>query len=294
MMVTALTLNLQMCPGNEASSLTASMTAFLPPAQLALLPSQDFLRGAIEPRIRDSVALRVGQEGLESHINADVSMRTVSRSMLIGGLSCADDQRVPVPIGTMHQIDRFRLPLDGAVQLDLERLADLSRDMQMFVIGIQPHIAAGAVLSELERMPAVRLLETRETHIRNTHLSGLEKPFKRFREAISQHLNRGGRYILTATAFELCRQIILRGERTIGLRLLFHRLKHLIVDMPGLDQTVHEQMMLGFIRIQTIFKCFHHPNYSALGMIHQQLIPPVGGWQFIPIAEARGPLAALG
>src|SRR5439155_26342263 len=105
---------------------------------------------------------------------------------------------------------------------------------------------------------------------------------------------RGGRHMLTTSTFKQCCQIILRGEPTFGLILLFHRLKYLIVDMPGLDQTVHEQMMLSFIGIQTIFKCFHHPNYSALGMIHPQVIPPVGGWQFIPIAEARGPLAALG
>ena len=45
MMVTALTINLQMRPGNVASSLTPSMTALFPSAQLALLSSQDFLRG---------------------------------------------------------------------------------------------------------------------------------------------------------------------------------------------------------------------------------------------------------
>src|SRR5579859_2044853 len=122
--------------------------------------------------------------------------------MLCLWLGLTDDERVPVSIRPVHKMDGLGRALDRTVHLDLEGCTDLSRDMQMLVISIQPHIAAGAVLSELERMPAVRLLEPREPHIRNAQRSGLEKPFERFREAISQHLDRGGRHMLTAAAFE--------------------------------------------------------------------------------------------
>src|SRR5438876_1918398 len=287
MMVTALTLNLQMCPGNEASSLTASMTAFLPPAQLALLPSQDFLRGAIEPRIRDSVALRVGQEGLESHINADVSMRTVSRSMLIGGLSCADDQRVPVPIGTMHQIDRFRLPLDGAVQLDLERLADLSRDNQVLLIRMQGHILL--ILSQLERVPAIGRFEPGETDALAHFLAG-EIAFEGFGETVCKSLYGGGRHMLPTTSLKLGGQLILARECALLSILCFDGLQHLIIQLSSLRQTMHEQATLCFIWIQTILECSHRRILS--GSLERVTYPPAGGRQFTHTAKASGPLAA--
>ena len=56
------------------SSLAAAMTAFLASAQLALLASQGFLRGAIEARVLNGVTLTIRQEGLEANVNTDVRM----------------------------------------------------------------------------------------------------------------------------------------------------------------------------------------------------------------------------
>ena len=106
----------------------------------------------------------------------------------------------------------------------------------MLVIRIQPHIAACAVLSELERVPAVRLFETWEAHISNAQLSGLEKAFERFGETISQHLYGCGRHMLTTSALELCGQIVLGGECAPLCILPFDGLKHLVIELARRDQ----------------------------------------------------------
>src|SRR5260370_10444308 len=207
--VTALTGDLEMGLRRAASSLAPSMTALLTPGQLALLAPQGFLEGAIEARVLYRMALAVSKKGLETNVNADSRMSAVIWRMLGLWLRLTDDERVPVSIRPMHKVHGLGRALESTVHLDLEGCTDLSRDMQMLVISIQPHIAAGAVLSEWERVPAVRLLETRETHSRNAQLSGLEKPFERFREAISQHLDCGGWHMLTPTTFLLWREIVL-------------------------------------------------------------------------------------
>src|SRR5437762_8788111 len=56
MMVTALTIDLQMGLGCATSSFPASMTALLTPVHPALLASECSLRGAIEARFRHGVA----------------------------------------------------------------------------------------------------------------------------------------------------------------------------------------------------------------------------------------------
>src|SRR6266566_3951682 len=272
--VTALPLDLEMGLRCTASSLALSVTALCTPGQLALLAPQGFLRGAIEARVLYCVAFAVSEKGRETNVNADSRMMAVIWRMLGLWLRLTDDECVPVSIRPMHQVRSLGFTLESTVHLDLEGCADLSRDMQMLVISIQPHIAAGAVLSELERMPTVRLLETRETHIRNTHLSGLEKPFKRFREAISQHLNRGGWYILTTTAFELCRQIVLRWERALLCILRLNGLEHLVIDMSRLSQTSHQQARLVLIRIQSKLKRSHILLIAMRERNVNSLVPP--------------------
>jgi hypothetical protein len=291
--ITALPFDLEMGLRRAASSLAPSVTALLTPGQLALLAPQDVLGGTIEARILYRMALAVSKKGLETHVNANGRMSAVIWRMLGLWLRLTDDERVPVSIRPMHKVHGFGRALERTVQLDLEGCTDLSRDMQMLVISIQPHIAAGAVLSEWERVPAVRLLETRETHIRNAQLSGLEKPFERFREAICQHLDRGGRHMLTATAFELCRQIILRGERALLCILRLGELKHLVIDMPRLSQACHKQARLFFIRIQSKLKRSHILIIAMRERDINSFVPPAGGRQCTHMAEANGPLAAI-
>ena len=59
--------------------------------------------------------------------------------------------------------------LDRTVQLDLEEVSQFLRDNEVFLVLVQ--IAVFAVLSQLDGMPSVRLLEAWETHTRNIDAS---------------------------------------------------------------------------------------------------------------------------
>ncbi len=74
MMVTTLAVYLQMGLRRTLCSFTLAVTPFLATTHLPLLTPQGTLRGAIETWIRNGVALTIGQEGLETDINANVRM----------------------------------------------------------------------------------------------------------------------------------------------------------------------------------------------------------------------------
>ena len=159
-----------------------------------------------------------------------------------------------MPIGPMYQVNHLRPAFYRAMQLDLEEMSQLLWDNQMFLVFMQR--AVFAVLSQLDRMPAVRLLETGETNTRNGMLLGGKEPFERFGEPISQHLYRGGRYMLTLS-LESSFQVIFAWKRLLLLVLLLDRLKHAIIDDARLTQASQEQAGLFLVRIQSKLKRFH-------------------------------------
>ena len=62
MMITPLTMNLEMRLGDILGGLTASMTALLASAHRALFASEGSLRRTIETRVLHRVSLAIGQE----------------------------------------------------------------------------------------------------------------------------------------------------------------------------------------------------------------------------------------
>src|SRR5713101_3877961 len=279
-MVPTLTGNLQMGLCRATSSLTTAMRTFLTACYGSLLASQRSLRGAIETRILNRMTLAIGEETQESHINTDSGMLACGWFVFGLGFRLADDQGIPVSIGTMDEMNGFRSSLNRAVQLDLERPAQLSRNMHMFVIRIQPYITASAVLPELNGMPAIRLLETGEARIRDAQLFRSKIPFERLHKSISKHLHGGGRHMFTSTTLELCSQIVLRWECAILLILCLKRSQHLIIELARLGQASHKQAGLFLIHKQAILKRSHAPNCDRVGYKSQQFRPPVGGWPF--------------
>lgn len=293
MMIAALPIDLEMGFRYVLCGLTASVTAFLPAAHLALFAPERSLRRAIETRILHRVAFAISQEGFEAHVNADVRMRTGRGKVFGRWFRLTDNESIPVSISTQDQMHGFRSPFYWTVQLQLEGLSEFRRNMQVFVICIQPRITGSPILPQLDRVPAIGCLEAREPDIRNTQLLRCEKPLERLGEAISEHLYRGGWHMLTTTAFELCRQIILRGERALLCILALDGLQHLIVEVARRNQTLHEQVGLLPIHEKAILKCSHTSYCTRLGFESQQFRPPAGGRPFTPLSEARGPLAAL-
>ena len=114
-----------------------------------------------------------------------------------------------------------------------------------------------AVLPQLDGMPPVRLLETREADIRQAKFFGSEKTLERLTETISQHLHSGRWHMFTATTLESCRQIVLRWERTSFSILRLDGLQHLGVELAALAQALHQQLGLYLIRIEAILKRSH-------------------------------------
>ncbi len=176
MVVTPLTLNLEMGFRHVFRSFTVSMTPFLTSAHLALFTPECALRYAIETGILNSVTLRVRQERFQANIYPNVRMFTVSWFVLSTWLSLAHDQRVPVAIGTQNQMHRLRCSLERTMHLDLERLADLSRHDQMFLVFVQ--VTIFAVLPELNGVPTIRLFEAREPDTGNIVLFRGQKTFE--------------------------------------------------------------------------------------------------------------------
>ena len=106
MEITALTRDLEMRLRRAPGSLAAAMTAFLASAQLALLASQGFLRGAIEARILNCVALTIGEKGLETDINTDIRMSARAGACSVCGSVSQTMRRIPMPISTAGPDER--------------------------------------------------------------------------------------------------------------------------------------------------------------------------------------------
>ena len=286
MEITPLPSDLEMSLRGIPGRLAASMTAFLASAQLALLASQGFLRGAIVARVLNRVALTIGEKGRETYINTDIRVLTDAGSMFGMWLRLTDDEGIPMPIRTVYQVNRLGLAFNRAMYLDFEGFPDLLGYNEVLLVFMQVHIAACTILSELDRVPAVRLLETREAHVRNAQLFGSEKTFERFGETISQHLYGGGRHMPSTTPLELCGQIILRGKRALVLILLLDGLKHLVIELARLSQATHEQAGLFLVWIQSKLKCSHVLIIAIRERNVKWIVPPAGGRRFTPMSEA--------
>ena len=193
MEITALTRNLEMGLRRATSSLAAAMTTLLTSAHRSLLASQGFLRGAIVTRVLNGVTLAIRQEGLEANVNTDVRMLTDALEMFRARFGLTHDEGIPMSIRTQDQVDRFRRPLNGPMQLDLEEMPDLLGHDEVLLVFMQVHIFA--ILAQLDGMPAVRFLETGEA-TGLAQFSRRKKAFEGLGESIRKHLDRGGRHIL--------------------------------------------------------------------------------------------------
>ncbi len=280
MMIAPLPIDLEMCLRHILRGFPSAMRTFLTAAQLALLPSECSLRGAIETWVRNGVPLAVSKKGLEAHVNADVRMLAVIWCMLSLWKSLTDDEGIPMSISPQHKMDGLGYTLYRTMQLDLEEVSQLLRNNEVFLVFMQ--IAVFPILPQLDSVPAVRLLEAWKADTGDSMLFRSEIPFEGFRQAICKHLDGCGRDMFTLS-FECRFQIILAGECALALILRFDRLQHTIVNRARLSQACHEQARLFLVHEKAILKRFH-------AAIQQQVIRIVKrgryAWRppFTPIA----------
>ncbi len=197
MVISALPIDLQVGLGDVPGSFPAAVTALLAAAQLALFAPKRPGRCAIEPRVLYCVALAISKEDLQTDIDADVRMLTVSWGMLGLRFRLTDNEGIPMPIGTMHEMSRLWSAFNRAMQFDLENVSQLFGNNEVFFIFV--HIAILAVLPELDRMPSVGCLETREADTRDVVLPGNKKAFEGLGEAIRKHLYCCSWYVFTVS-----------------------------------------------------------------------------------------------
>lgn len=254
MEITALTGNLEMRLSRALGGFAFAMRAVLAMAHRTLLAPQGRGARTIETWVLNGVTLTIRQERLEPNVNADIGMFAESWLMFGIGLRLTNDERVPVPIGTQDQVYCFRSALKRTMQLDLEDMSYLFRDDEMFLVFVQ--IAIFAVLSQLDRMPTVRLLEAREANARNGMLLGGKKTFERLTQAVGKHLHGGGGNMFTLP-LESTLKVIFARKRVLLLVLLLDRLKHAIIDDARLTQASHEQAGLFLLWVDPILKRFH-------------------------------------
>lgn len=254
MMIPALAIDLEMGLCHVSGGFPSSLTAFCTPAHLALFPSERTLRGAIEAWVFHRVALTIGQKAFESNINADGRMLTLSWLMFRSRIRFADNQDVPMPIGTQNEMHRLGGALYWTMQFDLEEVSHFLWDDQVFFVFVQ--IAVFAVLPQLDGMPLIGLLEAGEADAGNVMLLRSQKTLEGLGETIRKHLHRGGRHMLTLS-FERRFQIVLAWKRAILVILCFDGLQHAIVNGARLTQALHEQGGLLRIGIQPILKRSH-------------------------------------
>ena len=152
-------------------------------------------------------------------------------------------------------MSRLRSTLNGTVQFDFEGFTKLRRDMKMFPV--RGKLEIGLMLAQLDAMPPIGLFEAREADTRNMIFFGSKKAFEGTTEPVREHLNSGSRNVFSTTAFKGNIHLILGGECAFFLILLLHRRKHLIIEMPCLNETSHELAMLIFIHEKPIFKRSH-------------------------------------
>ncbi len=106
-----LTGNLEMRLCRTLGSFPAAMTPLLPSAHPSLLASQGLLRGAIETRVLNGVALTIRQKGLEANINPNVRMLALTWIVLDVWLRLTHDEGIPLSIRTVYQVNRLGRPL---------------------------------------------------------------------------------------------------------------------------------------------------------------------------------------
>src|SRR2546427_8622589 len=180
-------------------------------------------------------------------------MIATAREMRSQRFGFAHDQRIPVPICTMYEMYGLGRALDRTVQLDLEKMSHLLGHNEVFLVLMQ--IAVFAILPQLERVPAVRLLEARKADIGNTQLFSSQKAFEGLGEPICQHLyGRGGGGFPLPLHNEL--SSIYWGGSVPLFALCFFSFLHLLFENMGFGPTKHQKRSMFSIFVGTVLKNF--------------------------------------
>lgn len=243
--VPALAFNLHVRSCHIPSGLLASVTAFLPTTHDALFAPQGALRRAKKARVLNRVPVAIRQKRRQAHIKADsgtiiVSWHTGNRGQV------AYNQRIPVRVGTLDEVHRFRRAFKGTMQLDLDACTKFLRHNQM--PSIDTHIITRAVLSQLKRVPLVRSFESRKPNaraaVRLSFGAMVQKELQRLCQPIRDGLQGCCWRMRSSRASKHFVEIVLVRKRLSLAVLRFRRCKHGIIRLPRFNQTLLQAIPL--------------------------------------------------
>lgn len=241
--------------GHAASCLAPSAAPFGATGENALLTSQGLLARAVIAGIRNRSTLRVSQENFKPNVQPD-------GRLFFHWLNCwhlANNESVPMSIGPEDQMGGLGGSFQWPMEFYLDGPSQLSRNTEMFLIGIQPDIFALSVLSEVDGMPLVGALKAGEACMGVSFLTGEVSP-KGLIKTVCKRLYRCGRHML-ATPLKLRRQAIFKQELA-GLFILDLRLlQHLVIKLSRFREAFYQQATLFFVWEKAILKGFHATNY---------------------------------
>lgn len=245
--------DLEVPPRRLSRRLTLAGGTLLATRRLALRPTELLLRLLEAARVFDGVPVGVRDEVSEPHVEADGG--TVP--LLWRFSEVADDENIPMTVGSKDEVSGPWSTFERAVLLDLYAAAELLWNSQPAGIGVEVHVPARAVLTELYRVPSIGALEAREADLPPEFLT-VKEPLEGFAEPVGESLYRGLRNMLPAASLEPICEVIAAKELAGLLAMTFDHFQHLVVKTAAFRQTRKEHPALNATRIQAVFKRFAH------------------------------------
>ena len=124
MEITSLATDLEMFTGHLALGFAAAVAALRAAAGGALRVRKALLAFAVLSGIFHHAAVRIGQEHLQPHVQANSRVGALhplrmDDALLVLGFRLTHDQRVPMIVSAQHQVSRYRHADQRAMELDL-------------------------------------------------------------------------------------------------------------------------------------------------------------------------------
>lgn len=230
--------------------------------RFALCPPELLLRLLETTRVLDCVPVRVGHEVFEPNVQADT--RTVS---LLGHVpKIADDEDVPMAVGSVKEMRGFGRSFERPMLFDLKPTPKLLGNPQPSGVGIKEHVPPRAVLSKLDRVPAIRSLEAREANFLSKLLT-VKEPLEGLTQPVGKRLYDCLRDILTTAPLERHVQVVVAEKLARVVVMSFDRFEHFVVKMAAFRQRRKEQTILFPVGKKAVLERLHHYHYrTVLGL----------------------------
>lgn len=144
---------------------------------------------------------------------------------------------------------------------------------------VNASITTSPILSELERMPLIRLLEAWEanpwTAISLAFMAVVQKERERLVKPVGNGLQRGCWSICSSGTRKNLVQIVAVGQRLRLMVVLLGVFQHRVVRLPCFHQAVLQPILLLLGWIQAIRKRSHVSNYTSLTVRGRGCLPSI-------------------